>query len=148
MSKNNEMDKLVLELLAKVKEKKKEIAAAERPKWETNLTIGFNPDNVSDRMNIQTVTDIGKLVDLYAFLMGKEDGWAHANKELEIRGVEMRYMGSSIQSWKNDIKLRIQQLDISNKRRELEKLESRLDGLMTTEQKRAIALEEIQNLLK
>lgn len=152
MSKNNKQsqsqasDELVMQLFEKVKDKKREIAFSERPSWLTSCTLGTNPDSLLDRMNIQTVTDINKLLDIYGFLLMKEDFWMKAGKELGVVHV-FKWMGFSIESWKTDIQSRIAQINLTVKRKELETLETRLNGLVTLEQRRELELKEISKLL-
>lgn len=139
-------DELVLQLFATVKEKQAEIASSEKPRWETSCTIGTNPDTLEGRVNIQTVTDFNKLVDIYAFLLSKEDYWQKSVRELDVK-VSFKWMGFGIDAWKRDIKARIALIGVSTKRKELEVLESRLNGLITVEQRRELELAEIQKIL-
>jgi len=143
----NKLDKLVLDLFAKVQEKQKEIEKVEKPKWVTSCTIGYNPDVVTDRMNIQTVTDINKLVELYSFLLAKESAWAVACKGLEVN-IPFKYMGYLGEQWFIDIKARVKQVGVNEKKKELAILQSRLDKLITTDQRRELELAEIQKLLE
>lgn len=143
---NTTNDELVLQLIAKVKQKKSEISAAQKPRWETSCTLGYSPDSVQDRINIQTVTDINKLVDLYAFLDAKQE---YYNVAAEVLGTssKIKYMGYSFADWKKDIKSRVDQININSKKKDLETLEARLDKLVTPEQRRDIELAEIQKEL-
>lgn len=140
-------DKLVLELFETVKQKQKEISATEKHTWLTSCTIGYNPDTVADRSNIQTVTDISKLVDIFAFLIGREELTDKANRELFGEPKKFVWMGYSISAWKQDIKARLAQINLAAKRKELAELESRLDKLITPEQRRELELAEISKLL-
>lgn len=144
---NTKNDEQVLKLWNKVKEKQKEILTVEKPKWETSCTIGRNPDSTTDRINIQTVTDIKKLVDIYVFLNLQSDYWSKANTELGLNLV-FNWMGSGIQAWKNDIKSRIAQINLITKRKELEVLEQRLNSLISMEQRRELELAEISKLIE
>lgn len=143
---NIKNDELVLQLIAKVKDKKKEINDAQKPKWETSCTIGYNPENVQDRINIQTTTDLNKLVDLYGFLTMREESSKIAAKNLGLK-ISTKYMGYTFEDWKTDIQSRVNQININLKKKELEELEARLDKLVTPEQRREIELAEIQKLL-
>lgn len=150
MSENNNtkkinVDEQVLNLWNKVKTKQKEISKVERPSWLTTCSISKNPDNVNDRFNIQTVTDLNKLIDIYGFLLITEEKWEQANKELGLK-VPFKWMNYSGDKWKKDIQSRISVLSLYNKKKELEVLQERLDKLITTEQRRELELEEISKL--
>ena len=135
-------DELVLDLFNTLKAKQKEIATASKPRWETSCTIGYNPDVVTDRMNIQTVTDVNKLVELYAFLLMKYEYFNEAASRFNV-SVNFKWMGYTLESWGNDIESRIAQIGVSTKRKELEALESRLNALITVDQRRVMELEAI-----
>ena len=143
----SQTDATVLKLIQQVKDKKKQIANSEKPKWETSCVIGTSPDSVSDRFNIQTVTDTKKLVDIYGFLTLKESSWDKAAKELGV-APSNNWMGSSFDAWKRDIKNRVDQININTKRKELESLETRLDKLISVEQRRELELEDIAKSLE
>jgi len=143
---NTKNDELVLQLIAKVKQKKSEISAAQKPKWETSCTFSTDPDNVQSRVNLQTVTDINKLIDIYAFLLFKEEYYNVAAECLKV-STKGKYMGYSFADWKKDVHARVDQVNINSKKRDLETLEARLDKLVTPEQRRDIELEAIQKEL-
>ena len=130
-----------------VKQKQKEIERAEKPKWVTSCTIGTNPDSVQDRVNIQTVTDIDKLILLYGFLELRNKEFFVACSELGIKK-NFKWMGYLASEWKTDIKSRVAQININTKKKELEVLEGRLDKLISTEQRRELELAEISKLLE
>jgi hypothetical protein len=138
-------DKIVLELLQRVKQKQKEIADSERPHWETSCSVGMT-DNVNDKVNIQTVTDLNKLVSLYAFLSEKEKSLVAAKRELGV-DVKLSWQGHSFADWKKDFKARIEQIGLNRKRADLRDLEARVEKLVTPEQRRQIELEAIQKEL-
>ena len=86
-SKSDQIDAIVLDLFNTVKAKKKEISGYLKPTWETSCTIGTVDGNISSNVNIQTVSDVNKLVDLYAFLLQKEQFYVQAAKELGVKAV-------------------------------------------------------------
>lgn len=140
-------DELVLQLFAKVKQKQSEVtAASEKPRWETSCTVGENPGSVTDRINLQTTTDVSTLVGLYGFLIAKERQWNEAASALNV-DTQFKWMGSPVRAWHKDIKTRIAQIEVAAKRQELKTLETRLDGLITVDQRRALELAEIQKIL-
>lgn len=139
-------DDLVLEMMETVRKRKAEIKSLGRPNWLTTCTIGYNPDSVSDRIMIQTVTNVTKLIELYTFLLSKEQYWAQACKDMgleQVKGASYTapvYMGYSISAWKADLITRVNFLSIDQKKKELDALTAKLNSLMSLEQKREMEL--------
>jgi hypothetical protein len=136
--KNVDADELVLKLLAEVRQRKQEIEKLNKPVWKTNCTIGFS-DGIADRVNIHTVYEASKIVEIYAKLLAKEQQWERANQELGLDAPKI-HQASSFADWKDDLKTRAAQIGLEQKRKELRNLEQRLDGLITVEQRRELEL--------
>lgn len=141
---NEKLDAVVLALFKKVKAKKEEISKTERPSWKSNCSLGYNPDVVTDRTNLQTCSDLEKLLDLYIFIDEKETKrtWAAGMLGIPTTG---KYMGSTFEAWKVDIQSRVNQINVSVKKKELEALEARLNSLITVDQRRELELKAIQD---
>ena len=75
-------DQKVKELFDLVQTKKLAIEKAERPCWNTSGQFGFSASSAHDRVNIQTLTDVRKLVEMLAFLIDRKDKIEIASKEL------------------------------------------------------------------
>lgn len=140
-------DELVLQLFNTVKQKQKEIAASERPQWETTCTIGTSETDVKDRVNIQTATDTGRLLDIATFLLIKQDYFTKAEEAIGVKGSKLKWMGYTVDQWLKDLRTRVAQIAVTDKRAELKTLEARLDALITTEQRRELELAAIQKEL-
>lgn len=133
-------DEAVLGLLKKVSQKKEEIKKAQKkPQYKTNLTIGYDPNTTAGRIMIQTVTDAPKLMDIYAFLLSKEEFLTEAANELGLP-LDTTYMGYEIDDWKHDLKARAAQLSIEAKKRELDVLDKRVNSLVSPDQRREMEL--------
>lgn len=145
MSDTTNTDAVVLQLLAKVEEKKKQIGSAERPSWITNCSFGFDPNNSNARINIQVVRDLEALVEIHAFLTSKYGHYQASLKELGIAEKEapFKWLGFTFEQWVSDIQTRINGLRIKSKRDELAKLEERVNALVSPEQRRKIELEKL-----
>lgn len=135
-------DQIVLELLNKVEQKKKEIGASERPSWITHCSFGVNPSNAADRVNLQVVTDVSILTSVYATLAVAERAFGQAAKDLDLK-VEFKWQGFTFEEWVTDIKMRINQLQLKNKRDDLAKLEARVNALVSQEQRRELELKKL-----
>ena len=142
---NTEQDKLVQQLFEVAQKKKAEIAKAEKPNWITNCAFRYNKDS-SASINLQVCADVEELISILGFLIEKENAFKAAQ---EILGTthKFKWGGFSVEDWTNDISTRITKIQIGNKKKELEVIESRLDKLVSPELKAQMELAEIQKLL-
>lgn len=147
MSTKKTTDELVKELFDSVQEKKLVIEKAERPCWETSGNFGYSANSGHDRVNIQTVTDVRKLVEMYAFLIDREEKSENAAKDLGV-DYKFTWLGFSVDEWKNDFQTRVNQISIQEKRKELSEIESRLNAIISPELKAQMELEAISKLLE
>jgi len=138
------VDQIVLELLQKVEDKKKQIGNAERPSWVTTCSFGFDPSSNS-RINIQVIRDVEQLVEIHAFLTGKIAAFRQSLAALKLteKEVPFKWMNFTYEQWVSDIQTRLNGLRIKNKKDELAKLEERVNALVSPEQRRAIELEKL-----
>lgn len=140
-----EIDKIVQDLFKVVQVKKEEIAKAERPNWETNCAFGYYPEQ-SQRINLQVMSDVLELVQILAFVYEKHKNFDAVQEMLGTK-YQFKWLGFTFDQWKADIKTRIDKIQISKKKKELEELEVRLDKLISPELKQQMELEEITKLL-
>lgn len=140
---DNKTDLMVLELLKKVEEKKKQIGSAERPSWNTNCSFRYDP-NSNASVNIQVVRDLETLVEIHAFLTSKKNAFDLSVTILKLDGeVTFKWLGFTFGQWMRDIETRINGLRIKAKKDELATLEARVNALVSPEQRRAIELEKL-----
>lgn len=137
------IDEQIDKLMQKVAQKKSEIAKAERPKWKTHLSFTYNNTSV----NIGTVTDKEKLIQMMATLICEKTFFDLAKKELEVSD-QFAWQNFSFDDWKDDIKTRLSVLEISRKKKELTTLETKLNSLVSPEQRRLKEIQEIERLLE
>lgn len=140
-----EKDKIVDELLKVIKEKKQAITKAEKPNWITNCAFRFSKE-FSTSVNLQVVSDIDDLISILALLYEKESAYDKAKEFLGVDG-EFKWFGYSVSEWASDIKTRVDKIQIIDKKKELEKLESRLDKLISKERREELELEAIKKEL-
>jgi len=142
-------DQAVLDLLKKVAAKKEEIKKAKtRPSWKTNCVFTSEPGVTSSYVcNIQVVREVRKLIEIQAHLNTKEAAMKQAAEEL---GVEFdgTWQGFAIEDWKEDIKTRIEQLQLDKNEKELEELDARVNKLVSPEQRREMELKALMEILK
>lgn len=138
-------DKQIQELFKIVQQKKSAIIKAEKPNWQTNCSFGYDK-NSSVRINIQVSSDIVELIQVLSFLLRNEQFYFEASKILGVES-EFQWMGYTLEQWKSDIQTRIDKIQISAKKKELEQLESRLNLLISPELKTEMELAEISKIL-
>ena len=139
-------DEKVKQLFDLVQEKKLAIEKAERPCWKTSCNFGFSANSAHDRTSIPLVTDVRKLVEIYAFLMERRDKSESAAKELGV-DYNFTWLGFTVEEWKDDFQTRVNQISVQEKRKELAELESRLNAIISPELKAQMELEAIEKLL-
>ena len=139
-------DEIVLELLNKVEEKKREIGASERPSWITHCSFG-NDSKAADRVNLQILSDVSALTSIYASLAVWERSFEQAAKDLGVKA-DFKWQGFTFSEWAADIKTRISQLQLKTKRDDLAKLEARVNALVSPEQRRTLELKKLVEELK
>ncbi len=139
-------DKQVQELFKIVQEKKSAIVKAEKPNWQTNCSFGYDK-NSSSRLNIQVLSDVDELVEILAFLLRRKEYHEKASTLL-LTNSDFKYLGFTFEQWKSDIQTRIDKIQISKKKQELEQLESRLNSLISPELKAEMELAEITKMLE
>ncbi len=141
----NKKDEQVKQLFKVVQQKKAEIAKAERPNWLTNCSFSYVKDT-SAKINFQVLNDVEELVTILAFLLKQEDAFNAANEILGTN-ITFKWLGFTLADWQADISTRINKIQISKKKKELETLEVRLNGLVSKEMRDQMELDEITKLL-
>jgi hypothetical protein len=139
-------DEKVKTLFESVQEKKLAIEKAERPCWLTAGNFGYSANSAHDRINIQTLTDVRKIVEMFAFIIDRKEKSESAAKELGVN-YTFTWLGFSVDEWKNDFQTRVNQISIQEKRKELAEIEARLNAIISPELKAQMELEAISKLL-
>lgn len=142
----NEKEKLVKELYDIVQAKRLEIENAEKPCWNTGGAFRYSANSAHDSTNIRTVTDTRKLVDMFAFLIDRKDKTDSASEQLGVN-YDFKWLGFTVDEWKEDIKTRINQIKIKEKRKELDTYEKKLNKI-SPELKEQLELDEMTKILK
>ena len=139
-------DELVKELFDSVQEKKLAIEKAERPCWKTSGVFGFSSNSAHDRVTIATVTDVRKIVEMYAFLVDRKEKSEKAADDLGVK-YSFTWLGFDIDEWKSDFLTRVNMITIQEKRKELAEIEARLNAIISPELKAKMELEVLTALL-
>jgi hypothetical protein len=139
-------DKQTLELIELIKKQKKEIADVERPNWKTNCS--FSMGMGCQPVNIQVEPNIGTLINIAAFLLRSNNSYVEVINELSVVDPPIfKHQGYTLDDWIHDINVRIKKIQIKLKKDKLEKLESRLNNIISPELKAQLELEDIQKEL-
>jgi hypothetical protein len=146
MATSKTTDEKVKDLFNSVQEKKLAIEKAERPCWLTSGNFGYSANSAHDRIDIRTVENVKKIVEMYAFVIDRKEKSESSAKEL---GVEFNFtwLGFTADEWKNDFVTRVNQISIQDKRKELAEIESRLNAIISPDLRAQMELEAISKLL-
>jgi hypothetical protein len=138
-------DKTTLVLIAEVKKRKDEIAKLERPNWKTNCSFSYTEGKLDNPINIHVETKLPVLISIVGFLQARRKAYASAADTLEVESPpDFKWSGFSLADWTEDIKTRINKIQIASKREKLKKLEERLDKIISPELRTKMELEAIQ----
>lgn len=139
-------DNKVLALLEQVNQQKKEIQRAEGSKWITNCAFSYT-EEPSKAINLHVEGSVRNLICIVAFLRERERTYNDAASTLGVDAPIFTWSGFRVDDWISDIKMRIDKIQISTKKKKLELLESRLSAVMTPELKAQIELDAIEKEL-
>lgn len=140
----SDSDKKTMQMIDLVKKKKAEIKNLERADWKTHCSFSFSPDR-SNPKNLHTVKDVNMLIAMAGFLLQTS---AHIELAAKAVGVdkpdEFKWLGHNASDWIADIKTRVGQINLADKKQKLSKLEGRLDKIISPELKAELELAEIE----
>lgn len=138
-------DDVVLGLVKEIEKRKKEIEKVENPTWKTNCAFSFTEGRKQDEINIKTVTDVKLLINMMGFLYNNETDYNTVVKKHNLENVpKFTWQGQSVKNWLEDLELRIQKVQISDKKKILEKLEAKASALISPELKAKLEIEAIK----
>ncbi len=139
----NEADAQTLKMIQEVKKRKAEIAKIERPNYKTNCSFTFE-EGSSKTVNIRVESSLQKLINIVAFLKDRKKSYDVVAKELEVESPpSFTWDGNTVNDWMNDIKKRIEKVQVGHKKDKLEKLETRLNAIVSPELRQKMELEAI-----
>lgn len=139
------IDAEITALFELITKQKKEIDLVEKPKWETNCLFKF-PYKSEISVNIQVVSDISELLKILTFLTLESDTFNRLTKELKLNE-KYSYNGFTLHQWKSDIITRIRKINIHKEKTKLSNLETRLNVIVSPEQRRLLEIEAIKKEL-
>ena len=140
-------DEKTLSLIKEITRRKAEIAKAEKPSWRTNCSFTYDGQPNSS-INLQVESSVKTLISIAAYIGIRHDTYKLAIANLELLEYpEFTYNGYSVEDWFADIKSRINKIQISTKKKQLEILESRATAIISPEMRAELELQAIMNEL-
>ena len=138
-------DEQVKALFEKLNSKKAEVANAERPVYITGGSFRYS-ESMHNVVDIITVREERKLVEILAFLNEREKNYDEAAKELGVNA-NFTWLGFTKDDWKKDIMTRVSILQLAKRKAELAELEKKLNGILSPELRAKMELEYITTAL-
>lgn len=141
-------DQKTLDLIKEVNKRKAEISQLEKPNWQTNCSFSYIEGNQNCSVNIHVQTNVKDLISMAAFLRDKERSYNEAAVALGIEDPPaFAWSGFAVADWLEDIKTRINKIQIATKKRKLEALEARLNAIISPELRAQMELDAIASEL-
>lgn len=138
-------DQKVQLLFNKLKEKQAEIASAERPTFITGGQFRYS-ESVGGSIDIITVRDERKLVEILTFLKERSEKYGEAAGELGV-ATSFTWLGFTVEEWLKDLKTRVNILQLAKRKAELVELEKRVNAVVSPELRTKMELEALSELL-
>jgi len=144
---NEQLDKQIKTLFDTLMKRKKSVDADEtkiKRSWKTNCS--FTRDGVAQPINIQVACE-ATILDVYSQMLMTRD---YETKAAIILGLDVssQVCGFELDDWVDDFKKRIASIHIKSKKRKLLELETRLEAIISPEQRREMELEAIMKELE
>lgn len=139
-------DQKTLDLIKEVAKQKAEISKAERPNWKTNCAFTYIEGNLNGATNLHVQSNVKELISIAGFLLEKAEAYGKAASALGLNSPpSFTWSGFSVDDWLEDIRTRINKLQIASKKEKLEKLEFRLNAIISPELRAEMELAAIQS---
>lgn len=134
------LDAKVMQLMEEVKRRREKVGSLKKPQWSTSCSLQLPGQ---ERLNIQVCNDLAVLAFACGTLRRMSEDIKSAAKELEVE-IEPRWQNYPIDDWVSDIKLRVRVTQIKTEQDKLARLEAKLKPLISEDQRRKMALAEIE----
>lgn len=140
----DELDAKVTKLGEEIRKRRERVGSLKKPQWSTSCSLQLPGQ---DRLNIQVCSDLSLLSYACGTLKRMSQDIADAAKELDVK-IEPKWQNYPITDWVSDIKLRVRITQIRAEQDKLSSLQAKLKELTSPEQRRKMALDEIEADLK
>lgn len=135
--------------LTSISEKLSQIKVAQESPFKTNGEFRFNPGYTgNDPIYIHRVKSLEVLIGVLAAVRGHFSKYEEAAKVLELdKYPEFSWCGYSYEAWEHDIKKRAAIISQDEKVKALISAKQKLEQFLTEDDRLALALKDIDNLL-
>ena len=116
-------DQIVEQMMAKLEAKRAEVNLAVKPSYLTGGLFRYSEGSVAGAVDITTVRDERKLVEIAAFLNERSNAYVAAAEELGCE-VKFTWLSFTKEEWMTDLKTRVSVLQIAKRKAELQTLEA------------------------
>lgn len=140
-------DTLIQQLMESAAKKRAAIEKTQGYTNKTNLSFPLDERNIRENVNLNVVNNIDEIVRLLAVLKEKQKNISEAASELGVKS-SFKWGGFSYNNWRDDMRNRVETIQLRNKKNELKEIESQLNELMSPEMQKNIKLAEIQKKLE
>lgn len=138
-------DEKVQLLFDKLQAKKAEVENAMKPQYVTGGQFRYS-ESMSAPIDIVTVRDERKLVEILTFLKERSEKYASASEELGVEA-NFTWLGFTVEEWTIDLKTRVSILQLAKRKAELKELEERVNAIVSPELRRKMEVEALEKLL-
>ncbi|MGV8961855.1 MAG: hypothetical protein ACOH2V_00475 [Candidatus Saccharimonadaceae bacterium] len=135
-------DERVQLLFDKLTAKKAEVANAEKPQYVTGGMFRY-AESMGNTIDIVSVRDERKLVEILTFLKERSEKYPDAAKELGT-DVNFTWLGFTVEEWLKDLKTRVSVLQIARRRTELAELELKINAVVSPELRQKMEMAKLE----
>lgn len=139
-------EQMINQLWAQYEAKKAEVAKANKPSYVTSGQFRYSEGSLANAVDITTVRDERKLVEIGSFLEGRTASYQGVAEKLGCK-VEFSWLGFTEEEWFTDLQTRVNSLQIAKRRTELQEFEARLNKVMPQDMRDAKELESLASML-
>lgn len=135
----------IKKMMAVLQAKKDEVSQAERPVYITGGQFRYT-EKISESIDLLTVKDPRKLVEIYTFLKERGNKYQEAAIELGV-DVKFTWLGFTVEEWLKDLKTKVNVIQIHKRREELLELETRINAIIPQDVRNQLEFEDLQKSL-
>jgi hypothetical protein len=141
-----EQDQLIKNLMEKASKKEAEIGKIQNYSNQTNLSFPLERGTSKGSINLNVIHNVEALVEAATILIKESES---SKKAAELLGVtyEFSWGGFTEKEWLEDIRNRIDTINLRKKKAELKEIKDVLNSLLSPEAKKMKQLEEIAKRL-
>lgn len=139
---SKELDEKALALLNEVTAKKDEIHKLNnKVNYITNLTFYYPIDG--KQINLNTVLNVNKLIELFAFIKNNIETKENSAKMLGVVDYDSKFENYTLSEWLEDFKTKINIIKLKQLKEDLKIKEDKLNSIISEEKRKELEFESI-----